>query len=102
MSFIARWSSDIWPAVQDKYTHVLAQRPARQDVATGQHYGQKLYEVLASKKEVRNVACNLAFTDPTGNTMLQKNISFVTVERFAIDMCVDTASATPDAEHVAA
>ena len=61
-----------------------------------------VYQVLAEKKEVRNVACNLAFTDPTGNTMLQKNISFATVERFAIDMFIDTASVTPDDVQVAA
>ena len=54
------------------------------------------------KKEVRNVACNLAYTDPNGNTMLQKNISFATVERFAIDMFIDTASVTPANDQVAA
>ena len=102
MSFTEQWTSDIWPAVQEKYQHVLAQRPAKQDTATGVHYGKVVYQVLAEKKEVRNVACNLAFTDPTGNTMLQQNISFATVERFAIDMFIDTASVTPDDDQVAA
>ena len=45
----------------------------------------------------------MAFTDPVENTMLQKDISFATVERFAIDMYIDlTVSATPDDDQVAA
>jgi len=82
--------------------HVLAQRTAKQETATGVHYGQKVYEILPEEKEIRNAICNLAFTDPIGNTMLQKNISFATVERFAIDMYIDTASVTPDDDQVAA
>ena len=27
-----------------------------------------LYEILATKNEVRNIACNLAWTDPVENT----------------------------------
>lgn len=102
MSFTAKWASDVWPKVQEKYKQVIAQRPAKQDTATGTHYGEKVYGVLADKKEVRNVCCNLAFTDPAANTVLQKDISFATVERLAIDMFVDTASVIPDDEQVAA
>ena len=89
MSFTEQWASDIWPALEEKYKYVLGKRPAKQDIATGTHYGEKVFQALPTKREVRNVSCNLAFTDPTGNTMLQKNISFATVERFAIDMYVD-------------
>ena len=89
MSFAAKWTSDIWPVVQAKYNHVLLQRTAKQDCATGVHYGTKVYDILPVKKEIRNVSCNLAFTDPIGNTILQKNISYATVERFAIDMYID-------------
>ena len=102
MPFTEQWTSGIWPAVQEKYTHVLAHRPAKQDIATGTRYGETVYQSLAEKKEVRNVSCNLAFTDPTGNAMLQRSISFATVERFAIDMFIDTASVTRDGDQVAA
>ena len=102
MPFTEQWTSDIWPAVQEQYTHVLAQRPAKQYIATGTHYGEQVYQGLAEKQEVRNVSCNLAFIDPTGNAMLQRGISFATVERFAIDMLIDPASVTRDGDQVAA
>ena len=95
MSFLDRWKSDIWPVVKSKYDNLLKCRPAKQETATGSHYGDKVYEVLASKKEVRNIACNLAWTDPNPiqNTVLQSAISLATVERFALDMYVDTSVA---------
>ena len=102
MSFTEKWASDVWPSAQEKYRRVLAQRPAKQDTATGTHYGEQVDQALAEKKEVRNFSCNLAFTDPTANTVLQKDISFATVERFALDMFVDTVSVTPDDDQVAA
>jgi len=102
MSFAAHWASDIWPALEAKHNQVLEQRPAKQDTATGTHYGEKVFQALPTKREVRNVACNLAYTDPTGNTMLQKDISFATVERFAIDMYVDVTHADTAEDGVAA
>ena len=95
MSFLDRWKSDIWPVVKSKYDDLLKCRPAKQETATGSHYGDKVYEILASKKEVRNIACNLAWTDPNPiqNTVLQSAISLATVERFALDMYVDTSVA---------
>ena len=96
MSFVEKWQHDIWPVVHEKYWQVLAQRPAKQDTATGTHYGEKVYELLKKKKEIRNVACNLAYTDPTENTVLQTEISFSTVERFALDMFVNIAPGTDD------
>ena len=89
MSFLEKWEADIWPVVQKKY-ETLLQRPAKQDSAIGTQYGDKVYQMLRSKKEVRNVACNLTWTDPVQNTALQSNISMVTVERFALDMYIDT------------
>ena len=102
MSWIEKWGSLIWPKVQAKHKHVSAQRPSLQANATGTHYGEKVYQLLPEKGEIRNVTCNLTFTDPIENTMLQKTISFATVERFAIDMFIDTASVTPDDDQVAA
>ena len=102
MAFLELWSSDIWPVVESKYTHLLTQRPAKQDTATGSHYGEKVFEQLKKKHKIRNISANLAWTHPTENTMLQRDISSQTVERFAIDMFIDTTSATPDDDQVAA
>ena len=92
----------MWAKLEAKYKERLSQRPARQDVATGNHYGDKVYIALKEKKEVRNVTCNLAWTHPTANTMLQTHISLATVQRFAIDTFIDTAPDTPDDAQVAA
>ena len=90
MSFVAKWTEDIWPVVEKKYNDLFHRRPAKQDMATGTHYGDKVFEFLATKKELRNIACNLTWTSPVENTNLQCNISMATVERFALDMYVDT------------
>ena len=92
MSFFDTWKEDLWHVVEEKYNTLLKERPAKQDQATGTHYGDKVYEILATKKESRNVACNLAWTGPVENTNLQRNISMATVERFALDMYVDTTA----------
>ena len=92
MSFLDKWE-DIWCVVEEKYNTLLNERPAKQEKATGRPYGDKVYELLLTKKEVRNVACNLAWTHPVENTNLQCNISMATVERFALDMYVDTTAA---------
>ena len=78
--------------VGDTYNKLFKERPAKQEQATGTHYGDKVYELLETKKELRNVACNLTWTDPVENTVLQSNISMATVERFALDMYVDTTA----------
>ena len=88
--------------MEEKFKSLIKERPARQDTATGTHYGDKVYELLATKKEVRNVACNLAWTDPLENTSLQSNISMATVERFALDMYVDVTAAHDQAAGSAA
>ena len=103
MSWIEKWTSLIWPKVEAKHAHVSNQRPSKQENATGTHYGDKIYQILPEKGEIRNVTCNLTFTDPIENTMLQKTISYATVERFAIDMYIDIQnSATPGDDEVAA
>ena len=93
MSFHDNWKESIFCVVEEKFNSLIKERPAKQDTATGTHYGDKVYELLLTKKEVRNVACNLAWTDPLENTSLQSNISMATVERFALDMYVDTTAA---------
>lgn len=92
MSFVDKWKADIWPVVEKTYTALLQQRPAKQDTAMGTHYGEKVYDILSTKKEVRNVSCNFAWTNPVENTNLQGNISMATVERFALDLYVDTTA----------
>ena len=76
---------EIWKVVEGKFNALSKERPVRQEKATGYHYGEKTYEVLAAKKEVRNIACNLTWTDPAENTCLQSDISLATVERLALD-----------------
>jgi len=90
MSFVTKWKEEIWPVVEKKYNDLIQQRPAKQETATGTHYGDKVFEILATKKELRNIACNLTWTNPVENTNLQCNISMSTVERFALDMYIDT------------
>ena len=40
MSFVEYWQRVIWPQMKEKYVELLAQRPVKQDVATGDHYGE--------------------------------------------------------------
>ena len=95
MSFLEKWSSEIWPVLQFHFEKLLEQRPAKQETAVGTHYGEKLYPILETKKELRNVTCNLAWTHPAENTCLQLDISTTTVERMALDMYIDTSTVTP-------
>ena len=92
----------MWPKLQEKFNERLSQRPARQDVATGNHYGDKVYIALKEKKEVRNITCNLAWTHPLENTMLQEHITLEAVQTFAIDFFTNTAPDTQDDAQVAA
>ena len=92
MSLADKWKEDIWPRVEEKYNKLLKERPAKQGTATGCNYSDKVYEILETKKEVRNVACNLTWTHPTENTILESNISLAKVERFALDFYVDTTA----------
>ena len=39
--------------VQFHYEKLLKQRPAKQETAIGTHYGDKLYELLETKKDGR-------------------------------------------------
>ena len=111
MSFADAWKEAIWPWVEETYRKLLKERPAKRGTGTGCNYDDKVYEILETKKQVRNVACNLTWTHPTENTILQSNISFQTVERFALDFFVDTtaghgqvagSAATPGAGSAAA
>ena len=69
MRFLDAWANEIWPVIQTDYERLLPMRPARQeDNAIGTHYGRKVFDAIASKGEVRNVTCNLAWTSPTANT----------------------------------
>ena len=91
--FREEWPKTIWPTIRKVFEEILEKRPATQDVAAGRRYGSALFEFLKTRKEVRNVACNLAWTSPTANTALQKDISMESVERFALDMFVDVTAA---------
>ena len=94
-SFVETWPQEVWPIIQKKYEELLEKRPAKQTDATGGHYGQRVYEFLQTKGgEVRNITCNLAYLDPVRNTFLQQEISVETVERFALDLYVDTSPGT--------
>ena len=84
--------------IQADYERLLAQRPAKQDAnAVGSHYGPKVLEVIASKGEVRNVACNLAWTGATANTPLQVDITMALVTALAMDMYMSNAVLQPSA-----
>ena len=53
--------------------------------------------MIASKGEVRNVTCNLAWTSPTANTRLQENITLELVQSFAMDMYMSNDVLQPSA-----
>ena len=70
----------------------MLERPATQEDASGTHYGRKAFESLATKREVRNVSCNLCWTNPSGNSALQQGITLELVENFAADMYLVTTA----------
>ena len=73
MSFFDKWKEAIWHVVEGKFNALLKERPIKQDKATGYHYGDRTHEVLATKNEVQNIACNLAWTDPVENTSFHQH-----------------------------
>ncbi len=92
MRFSDAWSEEIWPVIQADFERLLAERPRKQDSgAVGVHYGSKVLELAKTRKEVRNVACNLAWTHLVANTPLQKDISLELVKTFALDMFMDNS-----------
>ena len=100
--FCELWPTQLWPILQNVFEEVLTLRPARQAEATGGHYGDKVFEFLKTKGEIRNITCNLAWTAPIANTVLQKDISYEIVERFALDMFIDVTAAPGVAASAAA
>eukprot|EP00974_Lingulodinium_polyedra_P062449 6029380-Lingulodinium_polyedra.AAC.1 len=51
------------------FERLLAARPARQtENAVGTRYGSKLLDMVTEDRPIRNVMCNLAWTNPTANT----------------------------------
>ena len=84
MRFVEAWSAEIWPVIQSDFERLLSARPARQDAgAVGTHYGSKVLEAISEVRPIRNVTCNLAWTNPTANTPLQTEISKEVVEALA-------------------
>ena len=98
MRFVDAWAKEIWPVIQADYERLRATRPAKQDAdAVGSQYGTKVLETIASKGEVRNVTCNLAWTGGTANTPLQADSTIAVVEAFAMDMYMSNAMLQPSA-----
>ena len=95
MSFLSFWTDTLWPKICHKYGSLLDQRPLKQDEADGTHYGECVYKRLESHGSVKNVSCNLSWTDPTANTMLMEDISLAMVENFVIDTFVDQSVHEP-------
>ena len=58
---------------------------------SGRHFGKKVFEKLTKDKCCRNVTCNLAWTDPTANTVMQEDISLAMVENFVLDDFLDSS-----------
>ena len=96
MAYCQKFSDVIWPKVRGKYEELLLLRPAKQyEHATGGHYGSRLYDKLPEEREVRNVTCNMAWTHPTENTVLQQHISWATVEQFTVDFFPGYSTSPP-------
>ncbi len=96
MRFLDKWSSELWPKIQADFERLSLCRPCKQDAgAVGGHYGSRTLELIKVRKELRNVACNLAWTGPAANTPLHKDITYEVVETFAVDMYMDTSLPEP-------
>ena len=89
MSFKSFWCETLWPAIQKQYGPLLERPQARQGTAVGRAYGTALFEQLKTQTVVRNVTCNLAWTDPAENTPLQDDISLSMVENWVLDFFMD-------------
>ena len=96
-TFREAWTREVWPVVKPIYQELLAERPAKQETATGVHYGDKVLTAAASKGEYRNVTCNLAWTGPANNTELQADISYDAVRAWCLDFYTDTTVQTDTA-----
>ena len=99
MRFLDYWSTDIWPNIKDDFERLSQTKPKQQtDGAIGRPYGSKMYELLESqtRKEMRNVICNLCWTSPTGSSSLQENITLELVEKFVMDQFIKAVSAGND------
>ena len=104
MSFKSFWSETLWPSIQKQYGPLLDRQQARQGTAVGRAYASALFDQLKTQTVVRNVTCNLAWTDPAENTPLQDDISLSMVENWVLDtfmdpkMFVAAASASTEGE----
>lgn len=88
-TFAEAWPTKIWPIIKKDFEELLMERPAKQDTATGTHYGKKVIAAAFEKGECRNIACNLAWTPPVENTPTQKDLSLDVVARWVLDTYVD-------------
>ena len=94
MRFLDYWQTEMWPVVATKYAEVLGKKPLRQDEASGRSYS-KLFEFIKNKKNIQMVTCNLAWTDPAANTIMQEDISLEMVENFTIETFLDPSMQAP-------
>ena len=103
MRFLDFWSTKMWPVLSAKYGELLERKPRKQDDgASGRSY-KELYKLIGTKKKIDMVTCNLAWTDPVGNTVMQEDISLAMVENFVLDTFMDnsmreTAESAVDSE----
>ena len=99
ISFKEVWAKSIWPVVRAKYEQLLKERPAEQglgeDSASGGHYGKKVLAKAVEQGEVRNISCNLCWSDPLANTPMQENISYDNVANWAVDTYTDVTAVQP-------
>ena len=85
MAFADAWQERIWPAIEDDFVALVAERPCKvEDGAVGQHYGgKKVSEALLRSREMRNVTCNLAWVKVLQMAPTNQNLSLAMVEKGA-------------------
>ena len=49
-SYVDYWAATMWPKLREKYEKCLAQRPVKQDVASGFHYGEMCINSLRTRR----------------------------------------------------
>ena len=85
MSFKEAWANKVWKHIQPEFNSLREKRPATQDTgAVGCHWGSsKVATALQTTGELRNVACNLAWTPPLEFAPTMDQLSYDMVVKFA-------------------
>jgi len=101
-SFADHWTKTLFPVIGKRYDRLLHRLPTRSyerlhdEAVTSEALHKHMKGILAEvqeKGERRNSYMNLAYTGPTDNTHLQRDMPYEKVANMAADMYLDTQKA---------